>query len=331
MTISPAVTSGHPARTAARLHERLDQALVTLAAGNRRAILELVRDDPGALGAMAGRFGMSNRAVSQDLSMFHGLEHEAPLEALAAGYDAALLDAALLDAGSRVLDVGCGSGVSTRAAARAAPNGTALGIDISAALVKRGRERSRLERVANAVFEQADAEVHRFEPASFDVVISRFGAMYFAHPAVAFTNIRRALRPGGRLALVAWRDLARNEWMSAVGQALAQGRTLPPRLAGGPGAFGLAEEDEVRRVLAEAGFNGIALEEVRAPVSLGADVAGAYAFVSTQALARDLLNGLDGATRARALGELRDVLADHWTPGGVLFGSTCWIITARRP
>lgn len=321
----------HPGCSGVRTSELLDQALVALAGGDRRTILELVRDRPEPLGAMAGRFGMSHQAVSQDLSAFHDLEYEDQLDELAGRYDPHLLAAARLEPGSVVLDVGCGSGVSTRAAARIATAGRALGVDVSAAAIGRARERSRNEGVANASFERADAEVHPFAPGSFDSVISRFGAMYFAHPVPAFANLLRALRPGGRLALVAWRELAANPWMTAVRRPLARGRALPERAAGSPGAFGLADEAVARRVLTEAGFAAVAVEGFDEPVCFGPDADRAYALVSTQKLARDLLDGLDAAARRRALDDLRAVLEAHATPDGVLFGSACWVITAERP
>ncbi len=309
----------------------LDQALVALAAGDRRTLLELVRDQPGPLGAMADRLGVSHDAVSRDLSMFHSLEYESALEQLAAGYDRALLEAAGLEGGDRVLDVGCGSGLSSRSAARAIGAGSVLGVDLSAATVRRAETLARAEGLPNLAFHQGDAATAAFDPGSFDVAISRFGAMYFGHPVHAFTNVAKALRPGGRLALAAWRDVARNEWMTEVAGALALGRTLPERPADAPGAFGLAGEAHVRSILGEAGFVDVTLDERSEPVSFGPDAAAAYALVSTQGLARDLLGGLDVDARKTALARLRAVLEAHETPEGVLFGSACWLITARRP
>lgn len=313
------------------VEEMLDRALVALAGGDRWTILALVRDHPAALDVMALRMGTTAQAVSLDLATFHTLEFEAQVEAEAARYDPLLHCAAAIAAADRVLDVGCGAGVSTLAAGRAAPEGSALGVELSAALVKRAAERARAARLAHVSFVHDDAGSHPFEPASSDVVISRFGAMYFGHPGPAFANLAAALRPGGRLALVAWRDPARNEWLSAVSGALAGGRDLPERRPGDPGPFGLADAAAVRELLAGAGFADVALEGADEPVCLGADPDAAYAMVSTQKLARDLLSGADAAARRAAFDALRAVLEAHHTADGVLFGASAWVVSATRP
>ena len=128
-------------------------------------------------------------------------------------------------------------------------------------------------------FVHGDAQVHAFPPATFDVVISRFGAMFFADPVAAFANVGGAMRPGGRVALIAWQELSRNEWLGAIRDALAQGRDLPTPPAGMPGPFGFADPDRVRVILGEAGFHDVRIDEVEAPVRLGADADDAYGFV----------------------------------------------------
>ena len=242
-----------------------------------------------------------------------------------------LLNAAHITADEHVLDIGCGCGESTRDAARAAVSGMALGVDLSARMIARARERSRAEGLTNARFEQADAQVYPFERQVFDLAISRFGAMFFGDPIAAFRNIGRALRPGGRLALLSWRELGKNEWLLAIREALAAGRTLPEPPVGTPGPFGLAEADAVRPILAEAGFAAIDLEEVNEPVELGADVDDAVAFVRTLGITHGLLDGLDEVTTARALEAVRRMLAAHDTARGVLLDSRAWLITAQRP
>ena len=134
-----------------------------------------------------------------------------------------LLDAAAIGTSDRVLDVGCGTGQATRDAARAAPEGHVLGVDLSAVMLDYARRRAAAERLGNVAFEQADAQIHPFRADAFDVVISRFGCMFFAGLRAAFANIVRAVRPGGRVVLLTWQARDRNEWYSLPG-VLAAGR-----------------------------------------------------------------------------------------------------------
>jgi ubiquinone/menaquinone biosynthesis C-methylase UbiE len=115
-----------------------------------------------------------------------------------------------------VLDIGCGTGQTTREAARAAIDGNALGIDLSAPMLERARRLSDDEGLSNVTYEQADAQIHPFPSAHFDLCISRFGAMFFSDPAAAFTNIGQAVRSGARLVLLVWQDHDRNEWATAT-------------------------------------------------------------------------------------------------------------------
>jgi len=114
-----------------------------------------------------------------------------------AAYHERFLAAAVIGCADRVLDIGCGTGQTTRDAARAAADGVALGVDLSGQMIALARRLAAGQGIANARFEQADAQIHPFPAASFDVAISRTGTMFFADPAAAFANIARALRPGG--------------------------------------------------------------------------------------------------------------------------------------
>src|SRR5688500_8407013 len=140
--------------------------------------------------------------------------HAPRFEEALARYDEPLLDAAAIRRGERVLDVGCGTGSTTRGAARRAAPGAALGVDLSAAMIEVARRAA--ADLAEARFEQADAQIHDFPAASFDVVLSRTGASFFGDPLAAFTNLARATRPGGRLVLLVWQEPARNEWISEI-------------------------------------------------------------------------------------------------------------------
>lgn len=231
----------------------------------------------------------------------------------------------------RVLDIGCGTGKSTRDAARLAASGLALGVDLSARMLERARQCSAAEGLTNVRFEQADAQVHPFDEESFDVAISSFGAMFFADPVAAFGNIARALKPGGRLAVLAWRELARNQWLTVLREALAVGRPLPEPPPAVPGPFGLAEPAHVRRVLGAAGLEGTDVEPIDEPIEFGTDADDAFSFVRTLGIVEGLTQDLDDTTKARALDAVHGALVAHDTDEGVLLGSSAWLITARRP
>jgi SAM-dependent methyltransferase len=244
------------------------------------------------------------------------------------GHHVKLLEVAAIGPAEAVLDIGCGSGKTTRDAARAAHDGSALGVDLSSPMLAVARRRAAEEGVTNASFVHADAQVHAFAPASFDVAISRAGAMFFGDKVAAFTNIGRALRESGRLALMVWQPFQENEWMREPMGALAAGRDLPMPPVGAPGPFGLADPDQVRTVLSASGFTDVAVDPWNADIYVGEDLADAE-----QGLLGALgwlLRDLDDATRERALDDLRATLAAHATSAGVTFGSAAWLIQARR-
>ncbi len=247
------------------------------------------------------------------------------------GYHHRLLDAAAIANADRVLDVGCGNGESTRGAARAASEGTALGVDLSSRMIERARELVRADNLTNVRFEQADAQAHAFGRTAYDIALSRFGTMFFADPAAAFANIGSAIRPGGRLVMVAWRGVADNEWLRCVFTALAAGRDLPVPPPGAPGPFGLADPDATRATLTTAGFDTVDHTPVDQPFWLGADSDDAFEFFRRTGIGRGMTGGLDDAQRGKALDALRATMVEHDTGDGVLFGSGCWLITARRP
>jgi SAM-dependent methyltransferase len=241
-----------------------------------------------------------------------------------------LLRAAAIAPGERVLDLGCGNGASTREAARSADPGAVVGIDLSTAMLAQARQRSSAEGLTNVTFVHGDAQVHDFEPETFDVVISNAGAMFFDDQVAAFSNLRRALTPGGRIALMAWQRLEDNEWLTVLRETLAMGRDLPPPPVGVPGPFGLADRDQVSALLSATGFTDVAFGDVREPLVFGSAVAEAYALMADDGPARGLLDDLGDAERAVALDRLRAVVAAHETPSGVTFGSASWLIQARR-
>jgi len=260
----------------------------------------------------------------------HRTRHAAVFDAEARPHNERFRAAAGVSARDRVLDVGCGTGQTTRDAARAAADGNALGVDLSAQMLDHARRLSREEGLTNVSFLQADAQVHRFPAASFEVCISRFGTMFFADPVAAFSNIGHALRPGGRLVLMVWQARDRNEWTTAVREALAGDNPVPPPPAEGPHPFSLADPAVAGGILAAAGFADIGFTDVREPVFYGPDSAVALDVVRGLRSTRDLLAGLDGGETEQALRRLRATLAAHQTGDGVVFDARTWIITARR-
>jgi len=246
-----------------------------------------------------------------------------------AAYHARLMAGATVGEADHVLDLGCGTGQTTTDAARAAHAGAALGVDLSAAMLDVARRRATEEGVTNAWFEQADAQIHPFEPGAFDVAISRTGATFFGDLVAAFTNIRRALRSDGRLVLLTWQPLAGNEWIREFAGALAAGRDLPTPPPDAPGPFALADPDRVHTVLSNAGFADVDLEALNEPMWFGRDADDAHRLIS--GLMVWMLEGLDESGRRSALDALRATTAAHETADGVLYESGAWLIRARRP
>jgi SAM-dependent methyltransferase len=230
----------------------------------------------------------------------------------------------------RILDVGCGNGASSLAAARLASAGSVLGLDLSGPMLAVARRRAAEAGLTNVEFARADVQVHRFAPAGADLVLSGFGGMFFGDPMAAYRNLAGALRPGGRLRMLAWRDLAENEWITSIREALALGRELGTPPPDAPSPFSLADPARVRRLLTEAGFVDVELAAADEPMEWGDDPDHAFAFVRTVGIVNGLLDGLDEEQRAAGLANLHQVLVDHATPDGVLVRSAAWRISATR-
>jgi SAM-dependent methyltransferase len=239
------------------------------------------------------------------------------------GYHRRLLEAAAVGAGERVLDLGCGIGQVSRDLA--AQGAEAVGIDLSRPMLAKARELApRVE------FVEGDAQVHPFPDSSFDLVVSRFGCMFFADRVAAFANVARATRPGGRLALVVWQPLDRQEWLGEVRGALALGRDLPAPPRGAPGPFGMADPDSALGELAEAGWADVTASPLQEDFWAGADPDDAMAFIGASGVVRGLLESLAPAEQEQGRAALRESFARHAGPEGVLYGSSCWLYTATR-
>jgi SAM-dependent methyltransferase len=245
----------------------------------------------------------------------------------------AVLDAADVGRDLQVLDVGCGCGATTLDAARAAASGTARGVDLSAQMLQLARDRAAAEDIANATFEQCDAQTHPFGQERFDRVISRFGVMFFADPAAAFANLVSTLRPGGRLVFAAWQPLARNAFMTVpAAAAMAHVPPLDPPEPGAPGPFSLEDPDHVRRLLTGAGLHDVELTGVDVPVVLGGfgGLDEALTFFRNDGLGRRLFEGVDAVTEAKAMDAVADALAPHATTRGIELQGSAWVVTATR-
>jgi SAM-dependent methyltransferase len=229
-----------------------------------------------------------------------------------------------------VLDIGCGTGQTTRLAARTAVAGSALGVDISAPAVERARALARAEGLANLTFERADAQLHRFPPAHFDVAVSRFGTMFFDDPAAAFTNIGRALQPTGRLVMMVWQAPERNEWNVAIQQALRGPGATAASAPEAPDPFTLSDPAVVADILTAAGFADVTFTDIRQPIFFGPDLPAALDWVGGFTCIDQALKRLDRDGASQALRQLRDTLAAHASVDGVWFDSRAWIVTARR-
>lgn len=232
-------------------------------------------------------------------------------------------------AAGRVLDIGCGTGQTTREAALVASDVDALGIDISEGMIARARELAARESVPNVRFEVGDAQAHPFRSGAYDVAISRFGTMFFNDPDMAFRNIARPVRVGGRLVMMVWQAHDRNEWAVAIDQALGVGARGGAATAG-PDIFSLAEPPTVRRILAAAGFADSEFRDIDVPVYYGQDVDAALAFVGQFANVSEALRGSGPHTAGAILARLRATFESRASERGVWLGSRAWIVTARR-
>jgi SAM-dependent methyltransferase len=261
----------------------------------------------------------------------HWVQHADRYDAMSQRITPHLMEAAAVDTADHVLDVGCGCGLTSRTAARAASAGSVVGMDLSAAMLQVAERRARAEGLANVRFEQGDVQVRAFSPAEFDLTISKFGVMFFEDPVAAFANIASALRRGGRLVFTCWQDLARNDWvMVPAGGALSHVPFPDLGPEGAPGPFSLADPDHTRRVLTEAGFERIDINEIAEQMLLGDNAVDATVFLQGTGMARLLFEGVDSGTERKAIDAVRDALEAHEQPEGIWLGSAAWLVAATR-
>ncbi|MGA8117494.1 MAG: class I SAM-dependent methyltransferase [Actinocatenispora sp.] len=238
-----------------------------------------------------------------------------------------LLVAAAISATDTVLDVGCGCGATTRAAARAASRGHALGVDLSAPMITEARRIADRDGSTNVTFRAVDAQTHPF--VGYDVAISSFGVMFFDDPVAAFGNIGAALRPGGRLAFLCWQDAAHSAFFAVPFGAIIA-HVGQPRRADDyqPGPFSLADPDRVRALLTTAGFHDIDVTGLHEPLRLGDDVADAVDYFCAIPAARSMLDTAGESTVSVVRDALTEALLPHLGADGVHLGSATWLVTA---
>lgn len=245
---------------------------------------------------------------------------------------ARLMAAAAPKAGEAVLDIGCGAGATSLAAARAvAPTGSVLGVDISAPML----ELARAARGTLPVeFILADAMEYPLPHGRFDLALSRFGVMFFADPIAAFTNIRRALKPGGRLSFVCWQSVKLNSWVTVpLNAALAHVPPPEKLLPGAPGPFAFADAEWTGHILSSAGFRDITITPATLPAPLappGPDCLDeATYFVSEIGPVSGVLELADEAPREKARDAIRVALAPLASEKGIVLEAACWFVGAR--
>jgi ubiquinone/menaquinone biosynthesis C-methylase UbiE len=261
----------------------------------------------------------------------HWADRQQTQDVVLAPVSDALIARAGPKAGERIVDVGCGCGATTIALAqKVGPTGHVSGIDISAPRLGRARQLAPADLPVDFVL--ADATVYPFDPLSFDLLVSRFGVMFFAEPALSFTNMRQALRRSGRLAFACWREPRENPFFMAPLQAAYKHVPKLPQLGpDDPGPFSFASEARVTRILSEAGFSNIAMEPC--DLSLDTAVGGGLDAAVEAALeigptARALAEQPPELVAA-ATGSIREALKPFVRGQAVLLPASIWIVTAR--
>jgi SAM-dependent methyltransferase len=281
-----------------------------------------------------------NRANDDQITYWDGtagetwIENQELLDGQLEAFAGAAIGDAKLTAGSKVIDIGCGCGATTLAAARAiGPQGSVLGVDLSASMLARAAERAQAEGLDNISFRQADAQVQAFDSATVDAVISRFGVMFFDDPAQAFTNIARAMKPGARLSFACWQAVNKNPWMMLpVLEALKLVEMELPTDPSTPGPFAFADSARVQKILEGAGFRDVSPRsfEPELAVAGGQEVERSAEFLMELGPMRRALADADDDLRAAVREAVAGAIAPYETSTGVVMPSAAWIVSAVK-
>ena len=257
------------------------------------------------------------------------LDHQQALDTALQPALEAVLHAACIQQGEAVLDIGCGTGASALiAAALAGPNGRVLGADISDIMVGRATQRAQEAGAKNAEFMIVDAQQDAL-PGPFDVLISRFGMMFFADPLAAFANLKRAIRPGGRMAFICWGAMPQNPWFGLTFKA-ATARLGPVDRSdpNAPGPTAFKDADRVTSLMADAGLLDAAAQWVDVELPLPEDAAG---FLMQFGPAKRIIAEKNGTAEDEAAirSAVQDALKPYTKQGKTHLPAGLWIYTAR--
>jgi ubiquinone/menaquinone biosynthesis C-methylase UbiE len=272
-------------------------------------------------------------ANADQIAMWNGcagrgwVEAQASLDRLFAPFEDLLVEAVAKYKARRVLDIGCGTGATTLAIARLlGRNGTAVGLDISEPMIALANQRAALEN-APPRFLCADAQTYAFDAASFDMIVSRFGTMFFDDSVHAFANLRRAAASGARLHTIVWRSPADNPFMIAAERAAAPFLPqMPARNPNAPGQFAFADPNRVHSILAKAGWSDIAIEPLDVACTLPERELDDY-ITRLGPLGR-VLRQLDDEQRTKIVAAVRSAFAPFVHGAEVRFTSACWTVSA---
>ena len=285
---------------------------------------------------------VTHETDNQQIALWNGLagrgwvEAREAIERMFKPFEDLLVEAVPAGSPGPVLDVGCGTGATTLAIARAlganGANGRAIGIDISAPMLDAARDRAERERIeregATAEFILADAQDHPFESASIETIVSRFGVMFFGDPVRAFANLRRALKNGGGLRFLAWRSAEENPFMTTAERAAAPLLPeLPVRRPDGPGQFAFGDRKRIRTILEESGWAGIDIRPIDVECTLSEEDLTRY--LALLGPVGRILHEVDERTRAKVLETVRAAFDPFVHAGEVRYTAACWLVDAR--
>jgi SAM-dependent methyltransferase len=252
----------------------------------------------------------------------------ARIERSITGFGEQALAIAAVQPGEDVIDIGCGTGSTTLALGSAVgAGGMVLGLDLSEPLIDVARRKSPPPQVT---FMVGDAAANPFEAARTDLLFSRFGVMFFADPVAAFGNLRRALKPTGRLTFVCWRPVTENDWVLVPMKAAAP--HLPPAQRPGPedpGPFAFGDPARVTRILTEAGFTPPAFQPLDRQLWSGDTIEDAVGNMTKFGPLARVFADVSPAQTAKAKEAIAAALQPHLGAGGVHLGGACWLVSAR--